>query len=126
MARTVIAIQGGARDTAYLIGTLAFPLLGGTAIDQANGMYVAPKHEERLVILVYNSKAGPINLTIAAGINPPSYDAWRGSLTAAIPTVSFALIAGLNSARHIQAYGQVYLDFDAGASGTVWCYELAA
>jgi len=127
MARTVIPIQLSARDTPYLIGTVAAPLLGGTAIDAVNGHYVQSQgHEDRVVILVYNSKAGTITLTIAAGINPPAVDAWRGPVTAAIPTLSFALVPGLNETRHYQTAGQIYIDFDAGATGTIWAYRLAA
>ena len=127
--RTVIPIQRVPRSTVALIGTLAAPLLGGTAIDQANGMYVETKHFNRLVLLIYNSKAGPIVVTIAPGQNPPAFEAARGALTATLQTVNFALITGLDSTRFLQLYAGMavaYLDFDAGASGTLWAYELAA
>ena len=127
MARSLIPIQQGVRDTVYLIGTLGAPLLGGTAIDQANGMYVAPKKYSRMIILVYNSKAGPIQTTIKAGVYPPAEAAGQGDLvTAAIPTVSFVLFTGFNGSRFFQTLGQLFFDTDAGATGLVWCYELAA
>ncbi len=125
--RTVIPIQQGVRSTAYLIGTPAAPLLGGTVIDQANGMYVAPKKYSRVVLLVYNSKAGNIQTTIKAGVYPPAEAAGEGDLvTAAIPTLSLVLFTGFNGSRFFQPLNQLFFDTDAGATGVVWCYELAA
>jgi len=127
MARTIIPVQAGVRSTPYLIGTPAAPLLGGTAIDQPNGHYIAPKKFSRLVILVYNSKAGPIQTTIKAGIYPPAEDTGRGDLvTAGIPTLSLVLFTGFNSSRFFQTFNQLFFDTDAGATGVVWCYELVA
>lgn len=127
MARTVLPIQVGARETITPLGTLAAPLGGGTAIDQVNGMVVTPKRSHRLVLFIYNSAAGAHVYTIRAGIYPPAESMGQGDLvSASIPTVAFAIVTGLSGARFLQAGGAINIDFDAGTTGTIWAYEQPA
>jgi hypothetical protein len=126
MARTVIPLNAGARDTLINLGTIAASLLG-VAIDQANGHIVTPKKLHRLAILIYNSKVSAIQVTIAAGIYPPAENAGQGALVAAgIPTVALSLLTGFTGARFAQAGGSLFLDTDAGATGYIWAVELPA
>jgi hypothetical protein len=127
MARTAIPIVRQARDTLATGGTLAAPLGGGIAIDQANGMKVSPKDAAKLVLIVYNSKAGNIQTTIKAGAYPPAEAAGQGDLVVpAQATVTFYMLSGLNGERFLQANGDVFIDWDAGATGVVWALECPA
>lgn len=123
MARTAVPVVRQGRNTQSGGGTLAAPAGGGIAIDQANGMKISPKDLGKLVIVIYNSKAGNIQTTIAAGAYPPGEDSGLGALVrAGQVTVTFDFITGLDN-RVAQANGDVFLDWDAAATGVVWAYE---
>jgi len=111
-------------------GTLAAPAVtaGGIAIDQVNGMNILPvKRFHKLVIAIYNSKAGNIVTTIRKGIYPPAEDAGLGDLVlAGQVTVTFNFIAGLDGSRFMQNDGSVNIDWDAGATGVIWAFEAPA
>src|SRR5438105_273781 len=100
MARTAIPIVRQARNALSTGGTLAAPLGGGIAIDQANGMKVSAKDIGKLVLIVYNSKAGNIQTTIAKGVYPPAEDSGLGDLVVAgQATVTFYMLTGLDGSR---------------------------
>jgi hypothetical protein len=127
MARTAVPVTKLGRGTFGLGGTLAAPAGGGVAIDQANGMKVSPKRLHKLALVIYNSKAGTIVTTVRKGVYPPAEDSGVGDLaSAAQATVTFNFLTGLDGSRYAQANGDVNLDWDAGATGVVWAYEMPA
>lgn len=126
MARTIVPAIKVGRDALTTLGTIAVPAGSVTPIDQANGNYVKPKRSHKLVLLVYNSKAGATLLTIRAGAYPPAEEAGVGDLALSLPTVSFVLITGLSGARFLQKDGTINIDTDAGATGSIWAYEMPA
>jgi hypothetical protein len=127
MARTVIpVVRATSRDAVQLGGTLAAPAGAGIALDQGNGMVVTPKRASKLLVVIYNSKAGNIVTTVRAGIYPPGEDQTLGDLVlAGQVTVTFSFLLGF-SGRFCQAGGAINLDWDAGATGVVWAYEMPA
>lgn len=127
MARTAITVTRPARNAVSVLGTLAAPASNGIALDQANGMVFTPKRGSKINILIYNSKAGTIVTTVRKGTYPPAEDAGVGDLVVtALATVAFQLIAGLDGSRFFQKDNTVQLDWDAGATGTVWVWESPA
>lgn len=106
----------------------------GTAIDQANGMYInlgdtipANGGIERLVIYVANTHAATQTVTVRAGTtNPPAFEGGEGDLTTGNLTASTgtAFITGLHSSRFAQSDGTVNIDFSSGTTGTVIAFVM--
>lgn len=109
----------------------------GTAVDQANGMFLAASDLEsetppvqggqRMLFLeVFNTDTSDHHILIRKGANPPSFRALLGDLSVLVShssTVPF-FIGPLESARFTQADGTVNVDFDASFAGTIYAYVL--
>lgn len=122
MARDVIAPVKLTRELFHNLGTLAAPA-NGAAFTQANGQKFTPKKGGKMALLVYNSKAGAIVVTVKAGATPAGEVGLGDFVSAGIATVTFTLIV-LDVARHLQADGSIYVDTDAGATGSMWAWEM--
>lgn len=123
----------------------------GTAIDQANGMYIAlpttaipaPGSLERLVIYATNTFAGVNAIIVRAGLyvtstpvfasmvkvgylNLLSFEAGKGDLTTGNLTAStgFAWVGPLEVARFLNQDGGIALDFSATMTGLIWAFQL--
>ena len=58
--------------------------------------------------------------TIKAGVSPPALSAGQGDLAVTVPATSGDVtIAGLESARYLQADGSIHLDLAASFAGAV-------
>ena len=123
----------------------------GTAIDQANGMYIAyvttgvPAFGslERLVIYATNTFAGTATITVRAGLyttstpvfasmvklgylNVGAFEAGKGDFVTGNLTAStgVAWIGPLEVARFLQGDGGIALDFSASMTGLIWAFAL--
>jgi hypothetical protein len=123
----------------------------GTAVDQANGMYVtwvttgvpAPGSAERLVLYVTNTFAGVNTVIVRAGIynlstpvfgsmvkssylNLGSFEAGKGDFTTGNLTAStgFAWIGPLEVARFLNLDGGIAIDFSSTMTGTIFALML--
>jgi hypothetical protein len=123
--RDAITATKIARNTALNLGSLAAPA-NGAAFTQTNGQAIAIGNGARFGLLVYNSKAGAIVITVKAGVSPPATSAGLGDYSYTCPTtVFFTMIGPLETARFAQADGKIYVDTDAAATGTMWAFEFA-
>lgn len=126
MARDVIVTVKMTRNQGLNLGSLAAPA-NGAAFTQANGQSFTIKKSHRFGLLVYNSKAGVIVVTIKAGTNPPAEDSGLGDLTVTVPTTAFfTLIGPLDGSRFATVaagVASILVDTDAGATGTMWAVE---
>lgn len=126
MARDVLTVTAATRNQGLNLGSIAAPA-NGAAFTQANGQSIPVKRGQRLGLLIYNSKAGAIVVTVKAGVSPPSESAGLGDLTITVPTTAFfTMLTGLESGRFTQADGNIYVDTDASATGTMWAFEMPA
>lgn len=121
MARTKITINdlpkaGGAPSTNTL-----------TTIDQSNGMYLDVGGTNSLMLVVQNSSTTTAyDLYVLPGVNPPAVRAGLGTLTeevAAGASNTFETIY-IESARHMQVSGQIYINFEASFAGKIAAYRL--
>jgi hypothetical protein len=123
----------------------------GTAVDQANGMYVAwtttgvpaPGSAERLVLYVTNTFAGAMTVTVRAGLyvtstpvfasmvktgylNVGSFESGKGDFVTGNLTAStgFAWIGPLEVARFLNGDGGIAIDFSASFTGTIFALML--
>lgn len=123
----------------------------GTAVDQANGMYVqmtssgipAPGSLERLILYVTNTFAGVGTVTVRAGIyvlstpifasmvkssypNVPGFESAKGDLVTGNLTAStgIAFIGPFEVARFINQDNAIALDFSASFAGLIWALML--
>ncbi len=117
MARDAVAITNLAVNDATA-------LAAGVAINPANNAVIAAGgNTQRLAIHVTITNAGGADVTVKAGSNPPAFAAGQGDLveTFAQNDEKFFVI---ESARFAQANGDIYVDFEAGATGTIAAYRL--
>ena len=126
MARTQIPLTSLTRNGITDIPT-------GTAIDQANGMYVdlattaipAGPASEDLTILVETTNGADKIVTIKAGVGGgatagQAFRAPLGDLTlTAKASKGGGIIGGLESGRVMQSNGQIYIDFASGTTGWI-------
>ncbi len=126
--RDIIATSKLTRNSAtgLNLGSIAAPA-AGAAFTQANGQQFTVRKAHKFLILVYNSKAGAINVIIRAGVYPPALDAGKGDLTIPVgTTVFFTVLGPFDSARFQQADGSIWVDTDAAATGIMWPFEVPA
>lgn len=125
MARDALTVTKVARNTALNLGSLAAPA-NGAAFTQANGQSIAIGNASRFGLLVYNSKAGAIVVTVKAGALPQAASSGLGDYSYTCPTTAFfTLIGPLEGARFEQTDGKIFIDTDASATGTMWAFEYA-
>lgn len=126
MVRDVLTVNKLTRNGSLNLGSIAAPA-NGVAFTQANGQVVTPKKAQKLGLLVYNSKAGAINVIIRKGVYPPAEDSNVGDLTVNIPTTAFwNLIGPFDGSRFLQKDGTIQIDTDAGATGAMYALEFPA
>ena len=124
--RDIIVTTKMTRNQGLNLGSIAAPA-AGAAFTQANGQQFTVRKSNKFGLLVYNSKAGAINVIIRAGIYPPAEESGFGDLTINVPTTAFfTLIGPLDGARFLQAGGSIFVDTDAGATGLMWAFEFPA
>lgn len=96
----------------------------GTTADPTNDHVIpALGNTEHLLIRFANTAGADHTATIKAGVGE---SAGQGDLPAiTVPaTTGVMLVAGLESARFMQADGSIYVDLDTGFAGTVTAYRL--
>jgi hypothetical protein len=124
MARDVLVVNKLTRNGNLNLGSIAAPA-NGVAFNQANGQVFTPKKAAKVALLVYNSKAGAINVTIRKGVYPPAEDSGVGDLVVNIPTTAFwNLIGPFDGSRFLQKDGTIQVDTDAAATGAMYVVEL--
>lgn len=126
MVRDVLVVNKLTRNGNLNLGSIAAPA-NGVAFTQANGQVMTPKKAAKVALLVYNSKAGAIIVTIRKGVYPPAEDAGVGDLAVTIPTTAFwNLIGPFDGSRFLQKDGTIQIDTDAGATGAMYVVEFPA
>ena|SRR5690242_2346029 len=124
MARDVLTVNKLTRNGFLSLGSIAAPANGG-AFTQANGQVITPKKAAKFLLVVYNSKAGAIVITIRKGVYPPAEDAGVGDLTFTVTTTAFWTVCGpFDGSRFLQKDGSIQVDTDSGATGAMFALEL--
>jgi hypothetical protein len=96
----------------------------GTAINVTNGATIAAAGEtRRLIVHVKNSAGSSKNVTIKAGVYPPAFRQGIGDVVVAVANSGEQLII-VESARHVQSDGSIWLDYESGMTGTAFAYQL--
>jgi hypothetical protein len=99
-----------------------------TAIDQANGMFIATDgRTHRYLIHVKNTNGAGQNAIIRAAATTLPYEAFRqglGDLTVSLAATTGEKMIVVDSARFVQPGGNLNVDFDAGTAGSVAVYKL--
>jgi hypothetical protein len=116
MARTAATV-----NTLTANNNVAVPTT--TAVDVANGHVITGVPAEQLIIIANLTFAGAKTITIKAGANPPALAAGQGDHVVSINN-STRWIGPLTSARFQQADGSVYVDYEAGSTGTITVVRL--
>jgi hypothetical protein len=116
MARTAIP------ETELTLGSGAAGTIG--TLDQANGMKYTPSRGLGRTVFRVKNTGSVGTITVQSGNNPPSFRADLGDVDIAISASSGDLLFAVESARHIQSDGDIYLDFTAGMAGSVYAYSL--
>lgn len=114
MARTAVTVEVLSRTGATSPS--------GTTADPTNGHVVdlGGQPLEEFVFRFLNTNGTNRVATIKAGANPPALSAGQGDLAITVPaTTGDMSIAGLESARFLQADGKVNIDLGASFAGTV-------
>jgi hypothetical protein len=123
----------------------------GTAVDQANGMFItlpttsipAPGSLERLLLYVTNTYAGVNTVTVRAGIyalstpvfasmvkssypGVPGFESGKGDLVTGNLTAStgFAFLGPFEVARFLNQDGGIAIDFSTTMAGLIWALML--
>jgi len=87
-----------------------------------DGGQIKSSNTQKMLLRVSNTAAGPKNITIVAGVNPPSVRA-AGDLVIAVTNATTAYIV-LESARFVQADGYIYVNAEAATTGDCQAYRL--
>ena len=123
MARTAVPVVALAANTHNLQGA-------GTAIDQPNGMFIdcAGIKSGKLMVRIQNTFAGSKAATVHAGtLSPPAFRKDIGDLTVTLASQNDISTLVLETARFVGNTGantQLWLDFAASMTGTVWAFQL--
>jgi len=109
----------------------------GTAIDQANGMYIdltstsipAGPGSENLTLEIRTTNGADKTVTIKTGVGGsvnygPAFRSGIGDLVLTAHAASGGgVVGGLESARFMQATNnQIYIDFQSGITGTITAF----
>jgi len=119
MARTAVTVTALSRTGA---ATAA-----GTSADPTNGHSVdlGGYPLEEFVFRFTNTNGTDRVATIKAGANPPATAAGQGDLAITVPaTTGDMTVAGLESARFLQADGTVSIDLGASFAGAVRAFRV--
>lgn len=120
MARTNLPITDLAGNAGVLEST--------TAIDQTNGMNVAPVSEaipakgeaEDIILLVANTDTASHTCTVRAGAGPvPAFRASLGDLVVTVTNATTQIVGPFETARFAQSDGSLNVDFSSGMAGTI-------
>lgn len=111
MARTAVTVTKLAENS-----SVADP--AGNAVDPTNGHIVSDVPLEELFLEINSTFAGAKTFTVKAGKNPPALEAGQGDLVVSI-NAAVRLLGPFTSGRFVQADGSLWLDVEAGATGTV-------
>lgn len=112
MARTAVTVTTLTPD-----GSVADP--AGTAADPTNGHVISGVPTEELFLEINSTFAGAKNWTVKAGSAAGgALDRGQGDLVVSI-NAAVRLLGPFKSARFAQADGALWLDCEAGSTGTV-------
>jgi hypothetical protein len=122
MARTAKALTALAND-AGVDSAAAY-----TAVDQPNGHAITnagSKDADKLVLVVKNTTAGPLNVTIkAASGDPWAQHKGVGDLVVSVPATGERAIALGDGARYRQPDGNLWVDYQVGFAGSIAAFLL--
>jgi hypothetical protein len=115
-------------DLPRLVLVRSTPLIqtAGTAVDPANGHSITPSSAAGLTLLVAGfTFAGAKTLTVKAGT--PGANGWPagaalGDLVVSLNNQTAHIV--FESHRYLQPDGSIYIDIQAGATGTLRVYSL--
>lgn len=80
---------------------------------------------EELVLRFTNTNGSNRTATIVAGDSPPALSAGQGNLVITVPATSGDMtVAGLESARFMQANGTIEIDLEASYAGAVRAFRV--
>jgi hypothetical protein len=99
-----------------------------------NGVTVNAAKPERLLLRVNNTAAGPKNVIVRGGDNPPALAAGQGDLTVSVTNATTRYLGPFESGRFLHRVddsgavktGSLFVDFEAGTTGTIQVVELPA
>lgn len=122
MARTVLAVT----DLVANAGTNVKNATVATAIDATNSHYIPAGGGElsRYLIHVKNTNGTARVCTVAAGDNPPAYQAALGDKAVTVAATDGEQMILIDSARFLQDDGTVNIDIAASMAGTIAVYRL--
>jgi hypothetical protein len=118
--RTAVVAQPLSRTAKVVQGA-------GTTIDPTlvtNGVVISGVPLEELIVRVTNTFAGAKVITVRKGANPPALSAGQGDMTGSQAQNEVAHYGPLEGARFSQANGDLYVDFEAGTTGTIWAFRV--
>ena len=111
MARTAVTINNLALGSHVAAPT-------ADSIDATNGMSVAAQ-KYRVLLVIKNTFAGAKNITVNEGNRPPALMAADALQSYAQDAVKYYVLEPAGGARHSQADGATYIDFEAGTTGEI-------
>lgn len=120
MTRTALTLNALAPNSNLSDATSGGSVLG-TTIDSTlvtNGATIAPGvSPEHLILLVSNTTAGALNVTLKAGNR---FQGGAGDLALSVPAApGMAWLGPFASARILQSDGSLSIDFATGFTGTI-------
>lgn len=92
------------------------------AIDAASGMVLSDQNPSRVLLRIKNTFAGAKSITVKAGSNPPALIPADNAQSYAQDDVRWVWASP--GARHAQANGDIYVDFEAGTTGEITAFIL--
>lgn len=95
----------------------------GVAISATNGGKVSVKGRTRRIVLHIKATSAGGTITVQEGVYPPAFRQGIGDVVKVVAGTTETLFV-LESARHTQADGDVWVDYQSGFAGTAFAYEL--
>lgn len=118
MPRDAIPIIASAINAATIEGA-------GVAISPTNGGNIAIDGvSDKYLLIILNSTVGAKNVTLKAGVYPPAFRSGIGDSVIPCAQSTQRQVIPIESARFAQADGSINVDFEAGMTGTAFCYKL--
>jgi hypothetical protein len=106
-----------------LIGTTGATTIDATLV--TNGVSVTAAKPERTLIRVTNTEGSTNTVTIQSGAYPPALASGLGDLVVTVAaTTGVQYLGPFEGGRFKQADGTLWIDFEAGMTGTIDVLEM--
>jgi len=108
MARDAVTLQ----DLSLNAGTIQAT---GTTVNATNGASIDVDGNTQKLLIMVQSSSATYDVTVSAGVG---VQRWQGDLVQEVAAGELGLFV-IESAQFIQSGGVLYVDFEAGADGTI-------